>query len=144
MSNTDNGSATKTAKKSATIKAAADGDGKSKAIIVKPVKPIEPTMTPEQLLQKQLDSILMKHELIGVRNRFLETKAQLTSYLAEQGTDFDSEMDHNNLRVLLQDDRNYNDNPISISNAALVRDFCEFLTSRVNQKLIKIESQLLR
>ena len=145
LSNTDNGSATTTAKKPVASKAKGNGSPKApkKVVEIKPIISKTPTLTPEQALQSQLESIQKKYELIAIRGRFLETRAQLNSYVAEQGTDFDSSLDHNNLKVVLQDDRNYNENPISISNGGLVRDFCEFLKSRVDTKLLQIEAQLL-
>jgi hypothetical protein len=144
MSKTDNGTATTTAKKPEGSKTSGNGSARApKKVQIKPSVPKTPTLTPEQALQSHMDSIQRKYELISVRNRFLETRAKLNSYLAEQGTDFDSSLDHNNLKVVLQDDRNYNETPISISNGGLVRDFCEFLKSRVDTKLLQIEAQLL-
>ena len=133
--------------------ASENGNGKTAAATAKPkakpkakTVPISapaPTLTPEQILQAQIDSIKRKGELIGHLNTFRATKASIAAYVAEQGTDFDPQMDHNRLKIVLQDDRGYSENPISISNNGLVRDFCDFLSARIDQKMIHIEQELL-
>jgi site-specific recombinase XerC len=132
---------TKSVEKSNAVKKAANqvGDnGQEK-------KPKAPSIEDiKKLLDEQIRTFQQKSELIAHRERFLLTKQELVDYKSEQGADFNDSLDSEALRVILQDNRKYRgDSQISIANNVIVREFVDFIISKIDLKLAEIEKEII-
>ncbi len=111
----------------------------------KELKPQQPSIDEiKKILDEQIAVFNRKAELIANREKFQATRQELERYLAEQGSDFDDSLDSSTLRVQLSDNRKYRgDSQISVSNNLIVREFIQFLTQKINAKILEIEKEIL-
>lgn len=103
--------------------------------------------TAEQIqvaLDKNIENFKAKSELIRNRAKFLKTKEDLQGFVAEQGSDFNEFMEDSGKKVAFVDNDRYSGSDgISISNNYLVREFAQFMISKVDIKLSEIEKQIM-
>ncbi len=124
------------AAKNATGKAGDNGqEKKPKAPSIEDIK---------KLLEDQISTFQRKSELIANRERFLQTKQDLLDYKSEQGSDFNDTLDSESLRIILQDNRRYHgESQVSIANNLIVREFIDFIISKIDVKLAEIEKEII-
>lgn len=111
----------------------------------KELKPAQPSIEDiKKMLENQIAVFNRKAELIANREKFQETRNELVKYLAEQGADFDDTLDSSNLRIQLHDNRKYRgDSQISIANNLIVREFIDYVISKIDAKIQEIEHDIL-
>lgn len=98
----------------------------------------------QKVLDLQIENFKKKSELISNRKKFLETKEKLNDFVANQGADYDDFMDDSGKKVVFSDNERYSSNGgISISNNYLVREFAQFMISKIEIKLTIIEKEIL-
>lgn len=112
-------------------------------------KEVKPAAAPSiEDIKKQLEDQIAvfnrKAELIGNREKFQETRNDLVKYLADQGADFDDNLDSSNLRIQLSDNKRYRgDGNITISNNLIVREFIDYVIRKIDVKILEIEKEIL-
>ena len=95
-------------------------------------------------LDKNIQNFREKNELIRNRAKFLKTKEDLQGFIADQGSDYDEFMEDSGKKVAFVDNERYSSSDgISISNNYLVREFAQFMISKVEIKLAEIEKQIM-
>ena len=112
----------------------------------KDVKPAAATSIEDikKQLEDQIAVFNRKAELIANREKFQETRNELVKYLADQGSDFDDNLDSSNLRVQLSDNKRYRgEGNITISNNLIVREFIEYVIRKIDVKIQEIEKEIL-
>lgn len=98
----------------------------------------------KKVLDEQILRFNRMTELIQNRERFAQTRLELTNYLSEQGADFDDSLDSPHLRIQISDNRKYRgDSQISIANNLMVREFIEFSIRKIDAKVLEIEKEIL-
>jgi len=108
-------------------------------------KSIEPSIEElRKLLDKQISIYNKKSQLIANRDTFEETRDLLVEYIKEQSDNFDATLDSRNLRLVLVDNRLYRDDQkVSIANNSVINDLIQLLIVRINQRIQKIERDII-
>jgi len=97
-----------------------------------------------KLLDKQISIYKKKSQLIANRDTFEETRDLLVEYIKEQSDNFDATLDSRNLKLVLIDNRLYRDDQkVSIANNSVINDLIQLLIVRINQRIQKIEREII-
>ena len=98
----------------------------------------------QKLLDKQIENFENKTKLIRHRAKFLATKEQLSEFVQKQGADYDEFLEDSDKQIVFKDTMRYGlSEGIAITNNYLVREFAQFLISKIDQKLIEIEKEII-
>lgn len=92
-------------------------------------------------LDSEIDKFQRKHSLITQRSIFISKKVILEDFIGKQGTDF-NDFDDSKFMVKFKEE-SYNSEEITIRNNFLVREFAQFLITKIDEKIHQIELQII-
>ncbi len=101
-------------------------------------------MKAQRILNERIEKLNKQGELIANREEFKNSRNKLQGVISDLGTDYNDSLDQEDLRIQLNNGCYNNDKVLTVSNTLIVREFIEFISVKIDAKIIEIEAEILK
>ncbi|MCP4553590.1 MAG: hypothetical protein GY834_16455 [Bacteroidetes bacterium] len=95
-------------------------------------------------MNERIDKLNKQGGLIANREKFKYSKEKFQGAISDLGTDYNDSSDQEALRVQLNNGRYNSDKVLTVSNTLIVRGFIEFISVKIDARIIEVEAEILK